>query len=403
MQYTQAIDYLFKKLPIYQRKGAVAYKKDIGNIVAACNHLKNPENKFKSIHVAGTNGKGSTSHIIASIMQEAGYKTGLYTSPHLKDFRERIRINGEKINKNSVLKFIKTHKLFFEIMNMSFFEYTVAMAFDFFAKENIDIAIIETGLGGRLDSTNIINPEISIITNISVDHIDLLGNNIQDIAIEKAGIIKKGKPVVIGRKDDTTKSIFIKKAKATNSSLYFAEDTKWNSVYKHKLSAKYQKENIRTAITAINVLGWNIKDEEIRRGIQNIYTNTKLRGRWEILSKHPLIICDTGHNQEGIKKVCNELKHIKYDTLHFVFGTVKHKNIDTILALLPKHATYYFCKPNVPRGYSATALQRKAKKNNLKGGLYTSVKKALLHANSNAKKNDLIFIGGSTFVVAEII
>lgn len=404
MNYSDTIEYLFSKLPMYQRKGIAAYKKNIGNIIKACEYLKNPHKKFKSIHIAGTNGKGSTSHIIASIIQEAGYNCGLYTSPHLKDFKERIRYNGKKISKNDVVDFVERNKNNFEMLNMSFFEYTVAMAFDFFQKMKVDIAIIETGLGGRLDSTNIILPEVSVITNISMDHSNLLGDSLKKIAIEKAGIIKPNTPVVIGKKQDSINTIFQKIAKNLNSNIYYATELNNNTnLYNMKNAPDYHIENIKTAIATIKILNWNIDNEHIQNGIRNVNKNTDLKGRWQKLSNKPLTICDTAHNEEGIKNICDEIKKIKFDKLHFILGTVNDKNLDNILCLLPKNAKYYFCKPNIERGLNASLLKQEAIKHGLKGEDFQSTKLAFRIANKNAKPNDMIFIGGSNFIVAEII
>ena len=398
MNYKDTLKYLFSQLPMYQRTGAAAYKKDIGNIIEACNFLDNPHKKFKSIHIAGTNGKGSTAHLISSILQEAGFKTGLYTSPHMKDFRERIKINGVKINENDVISFVTINKKNFEKINMSFFEYTVALAFDHFAKEKVDIAIIETGLGGRLDSTNIISPEISVITNIGFDHMNLLGNSLKQIAIEKAGIIKEKTPVLIGRKQIETETVFEEKASQKNTSVFYAKqnEVKFNV-------PNYQKENINTSISAIKILDWKISNQEINDGIKNVNQNTGLRGRWETLSKNPKIICDTGHNVDGISNIINQLKQIKFNNLHIVFGTVNDKKINDILNLLPKDAKYYFCKAKIDRALNADKLKSIANEYKLIGESFESVEKALLNAKNNAKKEDLIFIGGSTFVVAEVI
>ena len=403
MNYQETLDYLFSKLPMYQRQGVAAYKVDIGNIVAASKYLGNPQTQFKSIHIAGTNGKGSTAHMLTSVLQEAGYKVGLYTSPHLKDFRERIKINGEKISENSVIKFVDQHKITFENISMSFFEFTVAMAFDYFAKEKVDIAIIETGLGGRLDSTNIIKPELSIITNIGFDHTNLLGNTLEEIATEKAGIIKKNTPIIIGRKQKETNTIFQNIAKEKNAHLMYSES---QQNYATDLKGKYQKENINTTITAIEQLqeqGWSINSSNIEQGLLKIVANTQLLGRWQTLSKIPHIICDTGHNEDGIKQISKQLKNTKYEQLHFVFGTVNDKNLASIFSHLPKNASYYFCQADIARAMNAQELKNKGKVFNLNGDAFTSVKKALINAKECANKDDLIFIGGSTFVVAEVL
>ncbi|MEE2954165.1 MAG: folylpolyglutamate synthase/dihydrofolate synthase family protein [Bacteroidota bacterium] len=403
MTYKQALDYLFNQLPIYQRKGPVAYKKDIGNIKKLCDYINNPHNQFKSIHIAGTNGKGSVAHIIASVLQESGYKTGLYTSPHLKDFRERIKINGKLIGKSSVVNFIRRNKLFFKNIDLSFFEMTVAMAFDYFAEEKVDVAIIETGLGGRLDSTNILCPEISIITNISYDHEYLLGNTIEKITNEKAGIIKSNTPVIIGETNDKSKQIFINKANNVNAPIYFSESEISNN-YSTDLEGFYQKENLATSVTAIKTLiylGWKIK--KIKSGLKNVVSNTGLLGRWQILQKKPKIICDVAHNESGIKEIIRQLNSLKFNQLHIIFGTVNDKKIDTILNLLPKNALYYFCKANIPRSMDPKELKVKAQKFKLKGRVFLTVHEALSNAKKDAKKEDLIFVGGSTFVVAEVI
>ena len=401
MIYKDTLDYLFSQLPMYQRSGAAAYKEDIGNIIKACDILKDPHEKFKSIHIAGTNGKGSTAHMLASILQEAGLKTGLYTSPHLKDFRERIKINGKMISQNQVIEFVKKNKTEFEKINMSFFEYTVAMAFDYFAESQVDIAIIETGLGGRLDSTNIISPELSVITNIGYDHTNLLGSKLEQIAKEKAGIIKKNTPVVIGRKQEKIiNDIFKITAYNKKSKIFFSEI---NNNISCDLNGEYQNENINTTIKAIEVLNWNIDNKNIYKGLKNVVKNTGLNGRWQIISKNPHIICDTGHNQDGIKNITKQLKKINFNKLHFIFGTVKDKNIIEIIKLLPKEAMYYFCAANIDRAFNASKLQEISLELNLQGNAYNSVKDAYNNAISNYKKDDLIFIGGSTFVVAEIL
>jgi dihydrofolate synthase/folylpolyglutamate synthase len=401
MIYQDTLDYLFSQLPMYQRSGAAAYKEDIGNIIKACDILQDPHKKFKSIHIAGTNGKGSTAHMLASILQEAGFKAGLYTSPHLKDFRERIKINGKMISKDQVIDFVKKNKTEFEKINMSFFEYTVAMAFDYFAESQVDIAIIETGLGGRLDSTNIISPELSVITNIGYDHTNLLGSKLEQIAKEKAGIIKKNTPVVIGRKQEKIiNDIFKITAYNKKSKIFFSEI---NNNISCDLKGEYQKENINTTIKAIEVLNWNIDNKNIYKGLKNVIKNTGLNGRWQIISKNPHIICDTGHNQDGIKNITRQLKKINFNNLHFIFGTVKDKNITEIIKLLPKEAMYYFCAANIDRAFNASKLKDISLELNLQGNAYNSVKDAYNNAISNYKKDDLIFIGGSTFVVAEIL
>ena len=402
MTYQQTLDYLFSRLPMYQRDGVVAYKADIGNIVAASKTLKDPHKKFKSIHIAGTNGKGSVSHMLASIFQEAGYKVGLYTSPHLKDFRERIKINGQMIAKSEVIQFVSKNKTAFEKIDLSFFEFTVALAFHYFAYQKVDIAIIETGLGGRLDSTNIINPELSIITNIGLDHTNLLGDTIQKIAKEKAGIIKSNTPIIIGRNQEEIKPIFQNIANEKKAPLKYATAHNFTA----DLKGNYQKENIDTVVTAISEIqkqGWKINEDNIKDGLLNTIKNTGLLGRWQILGQNPLIICDTGHNEDGIKVVFNQLKQTPHKNLHVVFGAVNDKDLDSILNLLPKNAKYYFCKPNILRGLDENILKEIANKKEIKGDSYSSVKTALARAKKQAQLEDLIFIGGSTFMAAEVV
>jgi dihydrofolate synthase/folylpolyglutamate synthase len=400
MDYKRSVEYLFQRLPMYQRSGIAAYKKDIGNIIKACKILNNPEKKIKTIHIAGTNGKGSTAHMLASILQEAGYKTGLYTSPHLKDFRERIKINGKTIDKKYIINFIKENQLEFEKINMSFFEFTVAMAFNYFTESKVDIAIIETGLGGRLDSTNIINPELSIITNIGLDHTNLLGNTIEKIAFEKAGIIKKNTPIIIGRKQHKTKEIFKSIAKEKNAKLYYNDNPK-NIITDVK--GDYQNENIGTAIKAIEVLNWNISNEQINQGINNILKNTGLEGRWQKLSENPLTICDVSHNEDGIKNILRQIEKTKFNKLHFIFGSVNDKVLTNIFKLLPKKAKYYFCAAKIDRALQTNILKQRAEEFNLYGDEFSSVNQAYINAKENASKDDLIFIGGSTFIVAEVL
>lgn len=403
MNYPETIDYLFQKLPIYQRTGKIAYKADIGNIIKASEILGNPHLNLKSVHIAGTNGKGSTAHMIASILQEAGYKVGLYTSPHLKDFRERIKINGKMISKETVVDFVQEYKTDFEKIEMSFFEFTVAMAFHYFSEKKVDIAIIETGLGGRLDSTNIINPLVSVITNIGFDHTSLLGNTIKEIAIEKAGIIKKDTPVIIGRKQKESEDICIRKSQENNSEITFCSG-KIN--HQTDLKGNYQSENVRTTLFSIKEIqkqGFTISEENIKNGLMSVIKNTSLLGRWQILQKEPLIICDSAHNEDGIKEVVKQLSEIDYRELHFILGTVNDKNIDNILGLLPKKARYYFCQANIPRSLEKEKLQSKSERYGLSGEVCNSVSQALQTAKKNAEKEDCIFVGGSTFVVAEII
>ena len=402
MNYQQTLDWMFAQLPMYQRQGETAFKKDLTNILAFSRKLNFPEKKFKSIHVGGTNGKGSTSHMLSSILQEAGYKVGLYTSPHLKNFTERIRINGQEIPKKTVTSFINENKSFLESQKLSFFEMTVGLAFDYFANEKVDIAIIEVGLGGRLDSTNIIKPELSVITNIGLDHTQFLGETLPEIAYEKAGIIKENIPVIIGEEQVEVKDVFINKALENNSSIFFASERDFK--FKTDLLGDYQKNNSRTAATVISQLkGFDVSDKNIEQGLLNIVKNTNLKGRWQVLEQAPKVICDTAHNKEGLLLVLNQLSNQEYKLLHIVLGVVSDKDLDSLLSLFPKQARYYFCKPNIPRGLSEDLLEQAANEFELFGDKYSSVEKAYASALLNANQNDMIFIGGSTFVVAEVI
>ena len=390
---------------MYQREGASAYKADLSNTIKLVNYLGNPQNDFKSLHIAGTNGKGSTSHMMASVFQEAGYKVGLYTSPHLKDFRERIKINGKLIAEENIVHFIEKHQSFFLQNQLSFFEMTVGMAFDFFKNEKVDIAVIEVGLGGRLDSTNIIKPEIAVITNIGLDHTRFLGDTIKEIAFEKAGVIKTETPVVIGEYTEETKAIFLSKSKETNSPILFAEDISTPKL-ELDLLGDYQLKNSQTAYVALSVLkkmGWKLSKETIKAGLKKVIVNTGLAGRWQILNHTPKVICDTAHNREGLSLVMKQLMTVSYDQLHIVLGVVDDKNLDIILPLFPKNATYYFCKPNVDRGLDEDKLKQKASKYTLVGQTYSSVNEAYKKSITVATKNDVIFVGGSTFVVAEVL
>ena len=433
MTYAEVLEYLYNRLPIYQRVGAPAYKPGLDNIKLLCEALGNPQNKFPSIHIAGTNGKGSTSHYLASILQSAGYKNvGLHTSPHLKDFRERIKINVNPITEEEVIAFVATNKELIERIDASFFELSVAMAFYFFAKAKCAIAVIEVGMGGRLDSTNIITPALSIITNISFDHVALLGNTLEKIAYEKAGIIKPGVPVVIGETQNETRPVFLKKADECNSTIYIADEiysainprnvTENNKTYlivdilkngetyikdlPSELPGLYQLKNIQTVLCAIdrlNEAGYAIKKEHVIHGFKNVISQTKLLGRWQTLNTSPLTIADTGHNEAGIKEILQQLKTIPYKKLHFVFGMVKDKDPAPVLKLLPKNATYYFCKADIPRSLDENELAATAASFGLKGLAYPSVKEALKAAQNNAQADDLVFVGGSTFIVAEAI
>ncbi|PWK18283.1 bifunctional folylpolyglutamate synthase/dihydrofolate synthase [Xanthomarina spongicola] len=405
MTYQDTINWMFSQLPMYQRQGKSAYKADLNNTLLLAEHIKNPQNKIKTIHVAGTNGKGSTSHMLSSILQEAGYKVGLFTSPHLKDFRERIKINGTVVSKVFVNGFIKRNKAFLEEQSLSFFEMTSGMAFDYFSKQKVDIAIIEVGLGGRLDSTNIITPEISVITNIGFDHTQFLGNTLEAIAFEKAGIIKPQVPVVIGETQKETKEVFLNVANKNHSDIYFA-DTLINEILPSDLRGLYQQKNIKTVLQTIKVLkpsSYKISDEQIKSGLLHVVKNTGLQGRWQILQEQPKVICDTAHNREGLNYIVKQLEEEVYSHLHIVFGVVNDKDLSSILDIMPKKATYYFCKPDVPRGMEVHMLQKKFLSAGFKGASYVSVNEALKNARNLASDSDLIYVGGSTFVVAEII
>lgn len=396
---------MFQQLPMYQRQGKIAFKKDLSNTLLFAKKLGNPERKFKSIHVGGTNGKGSVGHMLASIFQEAGYKTGLYTSPHLKDFRERIKINGKEVSRKFVVDFIAKQKAFLEQHQLSFFEMTVGMAFAYFATEKVDIAIVEVGMGGRLDSTNIISPEISVITNIGLDHMQFLGNSLVKIAKEKAGIIKQNTPVVIGESHPETAPVFQDTALKKEALIHFSK-TEMFPEYSSDLKGKYQQKNKQTVLQTIEVaqtLGWEISEEHLFHGLNKVMENTKLRGRWEILQENPKVICDTAHNQDGLKYVLQQLLEENFEKLHIVLGVVNDKDLSRILPLFPKNATYYFCKPNIPRGMEASVLKKNASANGLKGNSYKTIKEAYSSALASSTKNDLIFVGGSTFTVAEII
>lgn len=428
--YQQTLDYLYTQLPMYQRIGDAAFKKDLTNIRKLCDALGNPFKKYPTIHIAGTNGKGSTTHLLAALFQTKGLKVGVYTSPHYRDFRERMKINGEYISEQEVVDFVNKNKLLFEEIQPSFFEITVAMAFDYFANNAVDIAIIETGLGGRLDSTNIITPILSIITNISFDHQNMLGDTLPLIAAEKAGIIKPNVPVVIGETHEETAGVFMDKAIKENAPISFAdsfytavplENDGIKSYYEIRelghhslifnrlalgLAGHYQAKNLITIIHSTEILqslGWQFSDAEILYAMANVRTLTNMIGRWEILNENPLTIADSGHNEDGIKQVMAQLATMKFKELHFVLGMVNDKDQSKILKLLPKNALYYFCKPDIPRGLEATILQKKAAECGLIGEVYDSVNEALRSATEDATSEDLIFVGGSTFVVAEVV
>lgn len=393
---------------MFQREGKSAFKKDLSNTLALCKALDHPERRFKSIHLAGTNGKGSCAHMLASVFQEAGYKTGLYTSPHLKDYRERIKVNGKMIPEKKVMGFVESHQDNFAGIKPSFFEWTVALAFNHFAEEAVDIAIVETGLGGRLDSTNVIDPELSVITNIGWDHMDLLGDTLEKIAIEKAGIIKKGRPVVIGN-GSGVKQVFTEQAKICDSEIMYAENLKLPKDLKTALQGKYQTENLRTVFATwlflrkARKIEWSISYPQLQEGLMKVVEHTGLRGRWENLQSEPKMIADVAHNEDGLKWVMKQLSQEKFEKLHLVVGVVKDKAIEKILALFPKTANYYFCEAKVPRALEVDLLSNTAKKLGLEGEKYASVAQAVAAAQANAGENDLIYVGGSNFVVAEAI
>lgn len=390
---------------MFQRVGSSAYKPDLTNTLSLVAYLGNPHLQFKSIHVAGTNGKGSTSHMLASVLQEAGYQVGLYTSPHLKDFRERIKINGQMISKEEVVSFVETHRDFLESRSFSFFEMTVGLAVDFFAKAKVDIAVIEVGMGGRLDSTNIISPEVSVITNIGFDHVGFLGTTLPEIATEKAGIIKSGIPVVIGENQAETLPVFNAVAKRLGSRLVVA-DSLPDQGFTSDLLGLYQKKNIQTAVATLGVLqqaGWAITTQQIREGLLRTLSNTGLLGRWQVLRQSPLVVADTGHNESGLQVVFQQIAQQKYRRLHLVVGVVADKDLEKILPLFPIGATYYFARPNIPRGLEAEVLKEKASIYGLDGRVYRSVQGAYRAALQAAQPDDFVFVGGSTFVVAEII
>ena len=405
MTYQDTVNWMFSQLPMYQKQGQTAFKKDLTNTLNLVKHLKNPQHNFKSIHVAGTNGKGSSSHMLASILQDAGYNVGLYTSPHLKDFRERIKINGKEVSKAFVIGFIKKNKAFLEANKLSFFEMTVGMAFDYFAKQKVDIAVIEVGLGGRLDSTNIITPEVSLITNIGLDHVQFLGNTLSLIASEKAGIIKPNVPVVISETQPETQSVFTAFAEKNNSPIHFADQVK-NEAFTTDLKGSYQSKNIKGVLQTIKQLrlkGFVVSDKNIETGLLNSVKNTGLKGRWQILNASPKVICDTAHNKEGLSLAMQQLLQEKYNKLHIVFGVVNDKDVASILPLLPKQARYYFCKPDVPRGLDQHILMDTFISNGFNGNTFSSVAIAYKAALKSASVDDVIYIGGSTFVVAEVV
>lgn len=403
MKYEECLAWLFSQLPMYQRQGKSAYKGDLNNTIALANYLQNPEQKFKSIHVGGTNGKGSVSHMLAAIFQQAGYKVGLYTSPHLIDFRERIKINGDMIPEEQVISFVENHQEMMKTLQLSFFEMTVGLAFSYFANQKVDIAIIEVGMGGRLDSTNIIHPELSIITNISLDHTAFLGNSISAIASEKAGIIKPKTPVVIGEFHSESYPVFEAKAASIKAPLYLAnQDT---NLPQHEHLIAYQRKNLNTLLKSLSILKnkFSLTEEAIENGISNYKEKTGLQGRWQILQHQPKVICDTGHNLAGIQLIVEELKKESFKQLHIVFGMVNDKDVSSILKLLPATAHYYFCQPNISRALPSEIIFNEAKEIGLQSSCFIQVEKAYQWALSNAEVDDLIFVGGSTFVVADVL
>lgn len=405
MNYKDTVEWMFEQLPMFQQLGVSAYKKDLTNTLKLASHLNHPEHTFKTVHIGGTNGKGSTSSLIASVLQQAGYKVGLYTSPHLLDFRERIRINGEEISKEFVVDFIENNKSFLEANRLSFFEMTVGMAFQYFSHQKVDVAIIEVGLGGRLDSTNIITPLLSVITNIGWDHMNLLGNTLEEIAFEKAGIIKENIPVVIGEFTNETRKVFEKEAKLKNAPIYFASTIDDIPELDSDLKGNYQVHNKKTAYQALQLLKnhFSIADDNIIKGFLSVEKNTGLKGRWTVLSEKPLIVADTAHNKNGLEIVMTQVRQQKFDKLFMVFGVVNDKDIDSILPYLPKNAEYFVAKPNVPRGLEAVILKDKLTANGFNATAFNSIPEAFQYAKKQATTNDMIYIGGSTFVVAEVV
>lgn len=427
MNYQQTIDYLFTRLPMFSRIGAAAIKKDLHNTIELCQSLNNPQHQFKSIHVAGTNGKGSVSHILAAILQTAGYKTGLYTSPHLHDFRERIKINGQMISEEYVIDFTNRIQPMIDKLEPSFFEITVAMAFEYFAKEQVDIAVIEVGLGGRLDSTNIITPELSVITNISWDHMNILGNSLEEIAFEKAGIIKPNVPVVVGETIPETKDVFLQKAKESNAPVILANDefaikeyhvsanmlsllinekaTGKKLNYTLDLPGIYQTKNMLTVLSAIRQLqlnNWNISEQQIQSALQQTKKINGLHGRWEVMQENPTVVLDVGHNEDGITQIVQQISQTNYNQLHIIIGMVKDKEIEKVLALLPKEAIYYFTRAQIPRALPELELQNKAQLFDLKGETFTDVNDALYAAIEHSSAEDLILVCGSVYLVGEV-
>ena len=418
MNYQETIQYLYNCLPVFQHQGASAYKPGLDRTILLDNYLGNPHRKYKTIHVAGTNGKGSVSHFLAAILQSAGYKTGLYTSPHLKDFRERIKINGEMIPEQAVIDFVERHRPFFEPVQPSFFELTMEMAFDWFASSEVEVAVIEVGLGGRLDSTNVITPELSVITNISFDHMQFLGDTLPKIASEKAGIIKPTIPVVIGEAEGEVKDVFLKKAAEVGAPLFFAEENyrlrptregleceKYPQL-EVQLKGMYQQKNVATVLTSVDRLrerDFVLPESSVRNGLSHVVDLTGLMGRWQVLQTKPMVVCDTGHNEAGIRCIVQQLSEQKYKQLHIVFGMVNDKDVSKVLSLLPLNAIYYFTQAAIPRALEAAKLHDLAQNYGLIGKIFPSVVSAVEAAKQSANEDDFIYIGGSTFVVAEVI
>lgn len=406
MNYEETIKWMFAQLPMYQNQGAIAYKKDLSNIINLAAHLGNPQYQIQTLHVGGTNGKGSTSSMLSSVLQEAGFRVGLYTSPHMKDFRERIRLQGDMIPEHYIVDFIAENKTFFEREQLSFFEMTVGLAFQYFAEQKVDIAIIEVGMGGRLDATNIITPLVSVITTIGKDHTAFLGETLELIAGEKAGIIKKGTPVVIGEFHKETWPVFEQKAKAMGSDIFIASEDEFVDKISD-LTGSYQKQNIRTVCKTIEVLKkvshFDVSETNLKTGLLNTVKNTGLQGRWQILNQQPLIVCDCAHNKQGIESVLNQVIQTPKNQLFFVLGFVNDKNLDEILPLFPKNAKYFLSKPNNPRALSVEVLYQKAIEYGLDAIAFGTIPEAYQFAVQSATATDMIYVGGSTFVVAEII
>ena len=401
--YESILAWMLSQLPMYQKKGAQAYKPDLSRMEAFCNYLQQPQNQIKTIHVAGTNGKGSTAHMMASVLQQHGYQVGLYTSPHLKDFRERIKINGHLIEKDFVVDFVQNHHHYFELHSLSFFEMTVGLAFAYFSKKRVDIAVIEVGMGGRLDGTNLIQPEFSVITNIGMDHTQFLGDSLDAIAAEKAGIIKQHTPVIIGSTQLETQSVFIKKAEQMNAEIIFADQTN-SSDYSSDLKGSYQQQNINTAVVGLQHLkGFKLDDTKLKEGLMNVVFNTGIQGRWQVLNDSPKMVADVAHNKEGLQYVIPQIESYSYAKLHLVLGFVKDKAVDEILQLFPQDAQFYLCAPKIPRALPTGDLEKIAKDLELNYEIFPSVESAFSAAKNWADSNDFIYVGGSTFVVAEIL